>query len=31
VDLGKMHLEEMKRLNNPDVIEGEVVKDDDDA
>ena len=31
VDLGKLHLEEMKRLNNPDVIEGEVVRGDDDA
>jgi hypothetical protein len=31
VDLGKMHLEEMKRLNNPDVIEGEVVRGEDDG
>jgi hypothetical protein len=29
VDLGKLHLEEMKRLNNPDVIEGEVMGEDD--
>jgi len=32
VDLGKLHLEEMKRqMNSPDVIEGEVVRGEDDA